>query len=642
MNRMLARVIAAGLAFALLSLASCGERRSTDGTARPTPAPEAASNPDGDGQLPNDNGASSEWLPGPTEDPGYVSAKACAECHAEEHATWFHSYHRSMTQRMTAETVVADFEDVHLEMHGERFSLGRQGDRFWVDVVDLEQPPENRAAARFPMEMVTGSHHMQVFWLPAGAGNAQLGFPFTWLIGEARWVPRDSTFIRDPEAPQQIETWNMTCIRCHATAGQPRPRREEQVFDTRVADLGIACEACHGPGADHVRFQRAAVAAVFSAGDEASPIPDGVLDRIVQPRKLDPVRSSHVCAQCHSMKWFDETEGWAESGFRYRPGEDLEATTPIIRPSRLHEQPRVASVVEQTPGLLKDFFWPDGMIRVAGREFNGLVESACFQRGQMSCLSCHSMHDYADRNDQLKAGMDGDRSCLQCHDAANYGTTHTRHPAGSSGSACVECHMPHTSYALFKGIRQHQIDSPRVGTALASGRPNACNLCHLDRSLAWTADRLTEWYGQPKVEVPAEEAATSAIVRQLLSGDAGQRALAAWHLGWAPARELTGDDWQAPLLARLLTDPYAAVRSIAHRSLRTLPGYAELAFDYVGPSAGQVAAQREILQRWQRTSRARDADQARALLLSEDGTSDQAAIEELQRRRDDRPMRLRE
>ena len=54
----------------------------------------------------------------------------------------------------------------------------------------------------------------------------------------------------------------------------------------------------------------------------------------------------------------------------------------------------------------------DGEVRVAGREYNGLAESACFQRGEMSCFSCHQLHPVADdpaslarwRDDQLAPG----------------------------------------------------------------------------------------------------------------------------------------------------------------------------------------------------------------------------------------------
>jgi hypothetical protein len=498
---------------------------------------------------------------------------------------------------------------------------------------------------------------MQVFWLPAGYGNAQLGFPFTWLIEDSRWAPRHEVFIRDPHAPVIAETWNMTCIRCHVTAGQPRPRPEEEVFQTRVGELGIACEACHGPAMDHVAFHRAAAAHnVVSQNPPSLPGPDpaagtqmaevlspaeDLADPIVHPRKLDHVRSSHVCGQCHAIKWFDEAENWVENGFRYRPGDDLEATTPIVRPSQLQHQPWMQRVLERAPQLFEEFFWSDGMIRVAGREFNGLLESPCYQQGEMSCLSCHSMHGYAHRADQLRPGIETNRACTQCHDAARYGPAHSHHPADSTGDLCYNCHMPHTTYALLKGVRQHEIDSPSVTVTLETGRLNACNLCHLDRSLAWTAATLQRWYGQPAVGITDEQASTAAVIRHLLTGDAGQRALAAWHLGWGPALAVSGNDWQAPLLATLLKDPYSAVRHIAHRSLSRLPGFTNFMFDFAGPPPGLEQASRDAASRWQGAP-GHDASRRASLLLRPDGHSDRASVDALLARRNDRSMRLRE
>lgn len=593
---------------------------------------------------------------------GYLGSDSCQECHRPETESWQHSFHRSMTQAMTTNNVRADFDRVRLEFGGERFTLRQQANQFWVEIEDLDTTPASREVARMPMELMTGSHHMQVFWLPAGAGNAQIGFPFTWLIAERRWVPRESTFIRDPDAPPQVETWNMTCIRCHVTSGQPRPRREEGRFATRAVDLGIACESCHGPGADHAAFRRARPVSVppppstprteSASGtrvDEGGrrPAQAGSTsgeDPIVQPAKLEHIRSSHVCAQCHSIKWFDSAEGWVENGFRYRPGDDLEATTPVVRPGRTNSQPWMKRVLERAPQLFDEFFWPDGMIRVAGREFNGLLETACFQRGKMSCLSCHAMHDYASPDDQLKKGMESNAACLACHDAGRYDTKHSHHRAGSTGDSCYNCHMPHTTYALLKGVRQHQIDSPRVATTLSVNRPNACNLCHLDRTLVWTAERLSEWYGQAPVAVPERGRVVSPVVQALLAGDAGQRALAAWHLGWAPARAISGEDWQAPLLARLLEDPYSAVRHIAHQSLRQLPGYRDFAYDFVGDAAERAQRSRAAREHWPGVApeRVKVPGVAAALLLRPDGTSEDSAVETWRRQRDDRPMRLRE
>ena len=105
--------------------------------------------------------------------------------------------------------------------------------------------------------------------------------------------------------------------------------------------------------------------------------------------------------------------------------------------------------------------------------------------------------------------------------------------------------MPHTSYALFKGIRSHRIDSPDATVSSTTGRPNACNLCHLDQNLDWTAEHLTSWYGQPELESKTDDAGISSAIQLALSGDAAQRVIAAWNLGWQPATNISGDEGAA-------------------------------------------------------------------------------------------------
>jgi hypothetical protein len=125
--------------------------------------------------------------------------------------------------------------------------------------------------------------------------------------------------------------------------------------------------------------------------------------------------------------------------------------------------------------------------------------------------------------------------------------------------------MPHTTYGLLGAMRSHEIDAPQVEVTLGTGRPLACNACHLDRTLAWSAEVLARWYGQPIPDLPAESAPASLV--GLLSGDAGQRALWAWHFGWSRAHAAVGGPWQLGAVARLLDDPYAAVRWVAWRAL---------------------------------------------------------------------------
>jgi hypothetical protein len=86
-----------------------------------------------------------------------------------------------------------------------------------------------------------------------------------------------------------------------------------------------------------------------------------------------------------------------------------------------------------------------------------------------------------------------------------------------------------------------------------------------------------------------DEQAIPASLLWLLRGDAGQRALAAWSMGWPPAQQASGTAWMAAPLATVLNDPYDAVRLIAGRSLRTLPGFGSFEFDFLAPPAERVA-----------------------------------------------------
>lgn len=559
--------------------------------------------------------AEEPWLPVEGRPGGYVGSASCKSCHTDEHASWHRSYHRTMTQYATPEAVQANFNNVKLEFRGENFLLEKKDDQFWVNITDQPAPDSKQIAEpiRLPIGMITGSHHMQVFWLPTGAGNGQLGFPFTWLNEDKRWVPRETTFLRDPKLPPPKEVWNMTCVRCHSTGPQPRPDREAEGFRTRLGEMGISCEACHGPGGQHIEFQKK-LALEKPATKPRDP-------HITHPGKLPHDRASQICGQCHSMKFFDST--WMQDGFAYRPGDDLEKTTPVMRPTKIAEQPFLQRAVQRSPGLLDDFFWSDGMIRVSGRDYNGLIESPCFQKGKLSCMSCHSMHESAP-NDQLAAGMENNKACLQCHEKFSKDiSAHTHHTANSSGSLCYNCHMPHTTYGLMKALRSHQISNPTVSESITTGRPNACNLCHLDKTLDWTAQRMKEWFKTDSPTLNEEHKKTPAGALWALKGDAGQRALAAWHFGWKPAQEISGTNWPAPFLAPLLNDSYAAVRYIAARSLKTLPGFADLKYDFVH---GDTNIGKLVTTQWETSQK----------------TNAPAIIPTLLKSQDQKPLHLRE
>ncbi len=416
--------------------------------------------------------------------------------------------------------------------------------------------------------------------------------PFVWLIPEKQWVPRTSVFMLTPLddiAAQQmtdseiheVGRWNDSCIFCHTTHGQPqigdRPQ-ESTKPETTVAEFGISCEACHGPCESHIQFH--------SGKDNGN-------DPVVTPTRLHHQRSSEVCGQCHFVYPKDDTK-WPKGSFLtgqvYRPGDNLR---------ELHQ-------VSDGKNPLQ--FWADGTIRVTGREFNALIDSACYQRGQMSCFSCHKLHqatndkrpqsDWTD--DQLKMEMRTNHACIQCHteyESESVLTAHTHHGAKSHGSQCQNCHMPNTTYGLLKLTRSHTIGSPSTSEILETGRANACNLCHLDQSLTWTDQHLAKWYGHER-KVGDESDNVAVGISMALTGDPGVRAMAAWHMGWEPAREVSGETWIPPYLAILMEDEYDAVRKVAYDALRKLPEYDDYDFNYtIKPSAAKTESMK-IMSRW--------------------------------------------
>ena len=72
---------------------------------------------------------------------------------------------------------------------------------------------------------------------------------------------------------------------------------------------------------------------------------------------------------------------------------------------------------------------------------------------------------------------------------------HSRHPLGSEGSSCVACHMPRTVSGIKATMRDHSLAVPVPENTVDYGIPNACNLCHEERSPEWAADNIQAWFG---------------------------------------------------------------------------------------------------------------------------------------------------
>ena len=165
-------------------------------------------------------------------------------------------------------------------------------------------------------------------------------------------------------------------------------------------ELGIACEACHGPAEEHVRFYQSPVRRYLQYFRRLQD-PDAPDPTIVNPEKLEARRSVETCAQCHSFGEWTDQQAYGRNGVPFRAGDKLDEYRSVFRYTEDPEDPLLQEMLASDPLAVEGNFWGDGTIRVAGREYNGLLEDAHLEASELTCLSCHSMHEYGTPDAQL-------------------------------------------------------------------------------------------------------------------------------------------------------------------------------------------------------------------------------------------------
>src|SRR6185369_5187731 len=153
--------------------------------------------------------------------------------------------------------------------------------------------------------------------------------------------------------------------------------------------------------------------------------------------------------------------------------------------------------------------FPDGTAHKNRMQGNDFVQSLMYARG-VTCFSCHDPHGN-DRVAMLRASGNG--LCLTCHGPNGQNgpraatiEQHTHHAAGSPGSDCVACHMPQIAETIADvNVRSHtfRFIAPAMTDSLKI--PNACNVCHADKTTAWAATamqtvRLGAWHHERQNE----------------------------------------------------------------------------------------------------------------------------------------------
>jgi predicted CXXCH cytochrome family protein len=503
----------------------------------------------------------------------YVGSAACRDCHLDHYASWKRTFHRTMTAEATPGFVQGDFGGATLTAAGVTARMDRGPDgRYRMTFSRPGQAP--RVAI---VDRTVGSHRYQQYLTRIGDSYWRL--PVAWSVEDRRWFPMTSAFLfRDPDpaaaggAPpgrpvlgggdfdRHVTRWNDNCVFCHNVA--PDPGRDPRTgrFATTVAELGIACEACHGPGAEHVARNADPVRRErLASTGQADPT-------IVNPSRLSPGRAADLCGRCHGQRLADDVGPFLAHGDPFVPGDDLALeSAPLWRDTPLRGDPTAFAAR----------FWADGTARLTAYEYQGLLQSPCAMRGPLTCLGCHGMHD-GDPRGQIRARFAADPNgmCTGCHRALAAGpalAAHARHDPAGPGARCVSCHMPRIVYGVLSVHLSHRIEVPDPARDAAAGRPDACTGCHVDRTAAWAQAAAARLWGGRRFPAGAPVPAGTAPAEALFAGEPVARAVAADALARAPVPDAAGRDRRLGLLlAAMASDRYPAVREIAWRGLRRL------------------------------------------------------------------------
>lgn len=558
-------------------------------------------------------------MDGSTARTTYVDSAVCAECHATEADAWRGSHHDLAMQPADASTVLGDFDDTCFEVHGLTTRFFQKDDGYWVNT----EGPDGELHD-YPISYTFGVEPLQQYLVEFPGGRLQC-LTVAWDTEAERWF----TLYPDERFPPndalhwtgRYQNWNLMCADCHSTHLAKNYDAASDSYDTTWHELNVTCQACHGPGGEHVARARSSGKGWAPEADESG--------LVVTLQRDDPVPQLEACAPCHSRRRKLTKSAYAARGY--------------------HDDYAIEAV--RAP-----LYHADGQMLEEVYVLGSFLQSRMHQRG-VACSDCHDPHS-------LDLWVPGDAVCLQCHSVdaplerfptltqKSYASPeHHHHEKESEGARCRNCHMPKRTYMRIDERYDHSFPIPRPDLTVLIGTPNACNDCHTDRSAEWASAAVKEWTGEdpephravifaaaraahPLVASPlagiAHDPEQPALVRatalDLLSAysSAEQVKLMAIEDGEplvrAAALDQLGDLPAELLLERvrpLLKDPVRRVRIAAVRALAGAPG---TALEAQGDDA-YTRARNELLESYDAEADAPSASLNRGVYLARCGDS---------------------
>ena len=435
----------------------------------------------------------------------YTGPQSCRKCHEKNYAGWSRHAHRLMNAVAGPETVLGDFSGrAVLEHQGGRATFSRQDGQYWMRL------SRGDVVRSYQITQVIGSRFYQYYVGRLVAGPEPAGhqfyttdhvLPFGYWLDRREWVPAVHVHREVPELDREDP---------FAAAGQLR----------RFAPYASGCNGCHTtfPLAD--MFTREPLRLAQHAPRQlhwglAGYLQDARPELWVTRRAPGDFSEGEIQALGLQLSRLDARDFAVTLGISCeachlgcREHVDDPEVLPTFFPVSRH------LVIETTEGKLEtgrtreNLNWACGRCHAGSRsefaagmgtwnsiEYTDATRGSCYL--QLRCVDCHEPHQ-AIGSKWTRTRSQDEKVCLKCHEGFREKTArqaHTHHQAGSSGDACLDCHMPRINEGLQDVVRTHMIFSPNRADMIEANHPNACNLCHVDKSIGWTRAALGKWYG---------------------------------------------------------------------------------------------------------------------------------------------------
>ncbi len=248
--------------------------------------------------------------------PTFVGSNACGDCHQAELKRWIGSHHQLAMQPATEASVLGDFSGVTIANAGITSTFFRRGGKFMVRTDGADG-----ALHDYEIGFTFGVAPLQQYLIAMPGGRLQaLGIAWDSRPrerGGRRWFslnPGRKIPASDPSHWTGLDqTWNSMCADCHSTNVRKNYDARSRAYSTAYAEIDVGCEACHGPGSNHIAWAKnRGDRSKFGANQGLTIALDERIGAtwIVDPATRNPRRSTprvsereiQLCARCHARR----------------------------------------------------------------------------------------------------------------------------------------------------------------------------------------------------------------------------------------------------------------------------------------------------------------------------------------------------